>query len=127
MNNGINSTFDSRKHTVDRFAERILINRNYDDGILEYDIALVKINQCDLDKCYKLSSHIQPIALPESELCQKQETENRKLKKRKRKKKKRKRKKKKGNSKKPKRNRRNKRQKESKSPWLVGRKALITG
>ena len=72
MNNGINSTFDSRKHTVHRVAERVLVNRNYDDEILEYDIALVQIKQCDEGKCYKFSTHIRPIALPQSELCQKQ-------------------------------------------------------
>ena len=107
MYNGINSTFDSRKHTVHRVAERVLINRNYDDKILEYDIALVKIKQCDEGKCYKFSTNIRPIALPQSELCQKQ--------------------KKKRKSKKSKKNRKNKRQKERRNSWLVGRKALITG
>ena len=107
MYNGINSTFDSRKRTVHRLAERVLINRNYDDEILEYDIALVKIKQCDEGKCYKFSTHIRPIALPQSELCQKQ--------------------KKKRKSKKSKKNRKNKRQKERRNSWLVGRKALITG
>ena len=107
--NAIHLILHSRKYYVDRIPERILINKNYDDGILEYDIALVKINKCAWKKCYKFSSHIRPIALPQSQLCQKQK----KIGKRKGKRRKRKRK--------------NKRQKGKRNAWLVGRKALITG
>ena len=105
----IHSILNSRKETVDRTPERILIHKNYDDESLEYDIALMKINRCFMGKCYKFSSHIQPIALPRSQLCQKQK----KVKKRK--------------GKRPKKKRKNKRSKEKRNPWLVGRKALITG
>ena len=52
-----------RKPFVDRDAERILIHPEYDDDTLEFDIALVKI------KAVKFTSHIQPVALPATQLA----------------------------------------------------------
>ena len=52
-----------RKPHVDRSPQRILIHPEYDDDTLEFDIALVKI------KAVKFSSHIQPVALPATDLA----------------------------------------------------------